>query len=100
MSDWQVGDLLEIINSKELICSYPVRHMGYSVPPVGTVGRVRQIYPAVADDGTVCGCIVLELEGWGEPIAQRCKKIHPDTEPCEEEFTVLIKRMKPAKVKS
>ena len=82
---WQVGDLALCLNNK------PRRSK--STLEAGRIYRVCQV---IIDDGDVG----LNLEGVLPPTgcilsaywATRFRKIKPDTEPCEEEFTVLIKR--------
>lgn len=90
---WEVGDLALCVNAapragKLWITSYrPELNAVYTVVAVGSIGlKVAEI----PDDATTTGWLGFD----------RFRKIKPDTEPCEEEFTVLIKRMKPAKVKA
>ena len=89
---WEIGDLaLKVVGG---------------VMPSGTVARVVGIdYRLLPLRGGGPPSIGLILEGWETGVdgfwyAPHFRKIKPDAEPCEEEFTVLIKRMKPAKVKS
>lgn len=100
MSDWQVGDLALCVDAK------PCPHFGNTGLVEGVIYTVVKVYVpeiggASARFGRCTGLELRELEsgtahGFSAP---RFRKIKPDAEPCEEEFTVLIKRMKPAKVK-
>ena len=92
--DWQVGDLALCVDDS------PNRSAGHNG------GLKKDKVYRVSDLALFPEGIGLRLYGLPEPKGclsgyfngQRFRKIKPDTEPCEEEFTVLIKRMKPAKV--
>lgn len=99
MSDWQVGDLAKVVVAGTVRCG-DAEHTGEEAAPVGFIGRIAEIHNTICEDGFCCGCLDLYFEDGSAAVELRCSKIKPDTEPCEEEFTVLIKRMKPAKVKS
>lgn len=83
MSGWQVGDLALKLNDTRM--------------PAGTIARVvaviNQLRPSSLGKPPAFGLV---LEGWETPsgawYSPNFRKIKPDTEPCEEEFTVLIKR--------
>lgn len=86
MSGWEVGDLA--------LCVKCIAAPGM----IGSVSRVTAIsYPPNGiswPSGTPLGLHLKEFPkgndfGWA---SQNFRKIKPDTEPCEEEFTVLIKR--------
>lgn len=91
--DWQVGDLALCIEDSD------VDGVKMEVN-IGQVYSVAEVHPNDEDlfvDDAPSG-IVLILSGLEPGFCSSCfRKIKPDTEPCEEEFTVLIKRMKPAK---
>jgi len=92
--DWQVGDLAmctlsdsyEWYDANDRVQSGPckgevLRVVGIGIEPtLGTPALHFDEHPSP--------------EGWD---ASFFRKIKPDAEPCEEEFTLLIKRMKPAK---
>lgn len=85
--DWQVGDLAECLAEgwQDVWPYNPMR---------GDILRVSKL--GLFDSELALGFYGKpQRHGW-----QACafRKIKPDAEPCEEEFTVLIKRMKPAKV--
>ena len=99
---WQVGDLALCVDAR--VCP---AHLGNGGLIEGRVYIVAAIN--IADSRSVLhgdriglllngvNCIPSAPNGFA---SARFRKIKPDAEPCEEEFTVLIKRMKPAKVKS
>jgi hypothetical protein len=65
---------------------------GADCPEKNTIARVVGLETDVLDNGYVTGELVLLFECGKSGLAFRFRKIKPDTEPCEEEFTVLIKR--------
>lgn len=94
--DWQVGDLALCVDDRPCTVTgagHLKQGVAYVVEAVGLAKK----------RGVWSNNVALSLRGvpnstpygWAE---ERFRKIKPDTEPCEEEFTVLIKRMKPAKV--
>lgn len=96
--NWAVGDLALCIkvgqwlyiNEGQLLCNKPS-----NCPKKGCFYKVVGI-----DFDSTRNCFGLVLEGMeirdnGDEQsfdAKQFRKIKPDTEPCEEEFTVLIKR--------
>ena len=92
---WQVGDLALCVDASPcLVTRYQpnlIEGQTYRIVGAGqiTCGRTGLTAFALKVDDEI---------SWNVP--SRFRKIKPDAEPCKEEFTVLIKRMKPAKVKS
>jgi hypothetical protein len=93
VNGWQVGDLALCVNDT------PTKYWGYCPVKKGGVYKVVGFDLVARPNSDLGNGIGLFLEGVGVSV-KRFRKIKPDAEPCEEEFTVLIKRMKPAKVKS
>lgn len=96
---WQVGDLALCIDDSPGFRDLP------SPCIKGRIYQVEGVYvsPSYAIDAGKVGLFLVGVKvpsKSGAINASRFRKIKPDAEPCEEEFTVLIKRMKPAKVKS
>ena len=93
---WQVGDLALCV-SRGFLChktnlplkDAPKKGEIYLVASVESseIGEVLRFSEFTASNGTLRRFLSVGF-----------RKIKPDAEPCEEEFTVLIKRMKPAKV--
>jgi hypothetical protein len=91
MSGWEVGDLARLVLPGVIECGVGC-HSGEGCPPEGAVRRVVFVTTTGAKHGSPCKCMHLEFDDGSGALAKRCVKIKPDTEPCEEEFTVLIKR--------
>jgi hypothetical protein len=92
MSDnWAVGDLALCVKDSPGCNGEPSPCKAGNVYRVELVVYARQGY---IDEGK----LGLRLEGVSFPcplnadLASRYRKIKPDTEPCEEEFALLIKR--------
>lgn len=95
MSGWQVGDLALCIEDRDI----DGVKMEVNIGQVYSVTEVHHNDEDLFADDAISG-IILILSGLEPGFCSSCfRKIKPDAEPCEEEFTVLIKRMKPAKVK-
>ncbi len=96
--DWQVGDLALCVKLGKWS-----QHETGNNAIYGCVYRVLAVQPAVGLPGVALVLDGLERDADGSRqdfLSTRFRKIKPDTEPCEEEFVTLIKRMKPAKVPS
>jgi hypothetical protein len=92
MSGWEVGDLALCLVEGEVDCSHcGLTHTGLASPAKGEVARVSALGPGIGSRNG-CFALVLCFDGERLGLASRFRKIKPDTEPCEEEFTVLIKR--------
>lgn len=95
--DWQVGDLALCVDAGPSLRTG--LHSGLVVGKTYAVVGVEITPDNFYDAGELGLFIDDDPIPDGTPwAAGRFRKIKPDTEPCEEEFTVLIKRMKPAKV--
>jgi hypothetical protein len=96
VSDWQVGDLAlcvkggRITRAQKTYCVSAIQLPGEIDLGEKTQNRTGRILLRFLGLSHIHGA-------WAD--SQRFRRIKPDAEPCEEEFTVLIKRMKPAKVK-
>jgi hypothetical protein len=93
MSGWQVGDLALCVKGGELVPS----RFKTDTPEQGKTYRVERYIPnAEFITGTHPALELaagpINVGGDSVWVASRFRKIKPDTEPCEEEFTVLIKR--------
>ncbi len=93
MSGWEVGDLALCVKAH----SHP--NYGSSGLLEGVIYRVRGIGSGKIPNVITGGIVGLHLYGLYSKSphgfdANRFRKIKPDTEPCEEEFTALIKRGK------
>ena len=88
---WQVGDLALCVDDSPCMVSQSpsglVRGKGYEVVGI-------EIVPEGFEDSGEVGLHIADdpLPASYSWAAERFRKIKPDTEPCEEEFTVLIKR--------
>jgi hypothetical protein len=88
MSGWEVGDLALCVDVG------PAVWAGGKIECDGTyIGKLKKgcVY-RVARIGKNEYAEALMMECGAGGFVHRFRKIKPDTEPCEEEFTVLIKR--------
>ena len=93
---WLVGDLALCLTS-----NWP----GHTGPRSGEVYRVSSVIEGPVTCGPDIGALVVALNfgevfSWEAYNCRGFRKIRPDTEPCEAEFTALIKRgaRKPVRV--
>jgi hypothetical protein len=94
---WEVGDLALCIDDSQMLCSScGITHTGELSPKKGEIERVVFLGLGLGTEGE-CQSLTLAFSNHRIGLASRFRKIKPDAEPCEEEFTALIKRMKPAK---
>lgn len=97
--DWQVGDLAVCFMARDQIIepSDPSDRL-----VVGTIYVVTGLDCSVTPLGLyLLGMQAVKTGKFSDSYDSSCfRKIRPDSEPCEEEFVTLIKRMKPAKVSS
>jgi len=86
VSAWEVGDLaLCVAVPKFCPC-------GCGESMLVTKGQVLRVTKVLGDSGLCFEGIPNETVNHYGIKAKYFRKIKPDTEPCEEEFTVLIKR--------
>lgn len=93
---WEIGDLALCVDDGPAIWLQGMPECNGEYIGKLRKGRIYQI----ALIGGESGLTAFLMECGAGGLSHRFRKIKPDAEPCEEEFTVLIKRMKPAKVES
>ena len=99
--DWQAGDLALCVDTSDRRFGSVIGVAGRFLEK-GKVYRVDRFSDFSADGSYAVGGSIYSSDFVGHVSADawRFRKIRPDTEPCEEEFVTLLKRMKPAKVPS
>lgn len=93
MTDWQIGDLALAVGVPK------TKENAYAHAPKGQHPHVGNIYKVVAITSHAAG-LCLHIDEYPRPagwVAICFRKIRPDAEPCEAEFTTLIKRCAPAR---